>query len=188
MRSGSHRLRLGRARRAQCLNRHRGEVCQGAGSDPFRRSRFTGRRESLVFSGATLCPARRPHGPGTACILPRKACGRVKEYGCVPIIGRELSNLQVSGGRSALFSRGPMGGAIHPRSCGGFVRNIVIVSILSAGVALAISTPCFAQKLGPFPGDTAPAVIAQQLDGSTLDLADLQRPASTVVLHFWGVT
>ena len=67
------------------------------------------------------------------------------------------------------------------------MRNIAFVSILYVGVALGSTTPCFGQKLGPFPGDTAPAVIAQQLDGSTLDLADLQRPASTVVLHFWGV-
>jgi hypothetical protein len=40
--------------------------------------------------------------------------------------------------------------------------------------------------VGPFPGQTAPTVATPLKDGTTL--ADLQRTASTIVLHFWGVT
>jgi hypothetical protein len=54
--------------------------------------------------------------------------------------------------------------------------------------ALTLGAPAVAQEAAPFPGHAAPSFSARLADGTTVTLADLQRSAPTLVLHFWGIT
>lgn len=77
-------------------------------------------------------------------------------------------------------------GVGSPVIYGDSVRKLLAGLVLALSVCLSSATPCSSQPVGPFPGQTAPDVAARLKDGATL--ADLQRTASTIVLHFWGVT
>jgi len=62
-----------------------------------------------------------------------------------------------------------------------------MVALLVLAVSI-VGQPITAQERAPFPGRLAPVIVGSLADGSAINMPALERVASIVVLHFWGVT